>query len=190
MAPQAIGKLAIRAEITALNLLLAILYGALMWLSSRLNTTAHVIPFWFWAGYVCFVILQSMHCCIAHRNELCLCFHVLSASSRHGRWRQGALSRVPGPMLNHPRHAWVHTPSSTMLVQSAYEILWLDPTASHMENVPSAKLPQMRMRSRGNGPNFSSTPIWAGYPLLGCYLYHQPIVLGSLWWRLWSIAIN
>ena len=86
--------------------------------------------FLIWAGYVCFVILQYKHCFIAHRNELCLCFHVLSASGRHGRWRQGSLSRVPGPMLNHSRHAWVHTPSSTMLVQSAYEILGLDPTAS------------------------------------------------------------
>ena len=86
--------------------------------------------FLIWAGYVCFVILQSIHCFIARRNELCLCFHVLSASGRHGRWWQGSLSRVPGPMLNHPRHAWVHTPSSTMLVQSAYEILGLDPTAS------------------------------------------------------------
>ena len=60
----------------------------------------------------------------------------------------------------------------------------------HRENVPSAKLPQMRMTSRGNVPNFSLTPIWPGYPQLGCYQYHQPIVLGSLWWRLWSIAIN
>ena len=68
-----------------------------------------------------------------------------------------------------------------------------NPTAKHtkhMENVPSAKLPQMRMRSWGNGPNLSSTPIWPGCPLLGCYQCHQPIVLGSLWWRLWSIAIN
>ena len=34
-------------------------------------------------------------------------------------------------MLNHLRHAWLHTPISTMLVQSAYDILGLDPTASH-----------------------------------------------------------
>ena len=60
----------------------------------------------------------------------------------------------------------------------------------HRENVPSAKLPQMRMSSRGNVSDFSLTPIWPGYPLLGCYQYHQPIVLGSLWWRLWSFAIN
>ena len=60
----------------------------------------------------------------------------------------------------------------------------------HRENVPSAKLPQMRMSSRGNVPNFSLTPIWPGYPQLGCYQYHQPIVLGSLWWRLSSITIN
>ena len=48
----------------------------------------------------------------------------------------------------------------------------------------------MRMSSRGNVPSFSLTPIWPGYPQLGCYQYHQPIVVGSLWWRLWSIAIN
>ena len=60
----------------------------------------------------------------------------------------------------------------------------------HRENVPSAKLPQMRMSSWGNDPNFSLTPIWLGYPQLGCYQYHQPIVLRTLWWRLWSIAIK
>ena len=78
------------------------------------------------------------------------------------------------------------------------DMCWYVPTcadacqhvASHRENVPSAKLPQMKMRSWGNGPNFSSTPIWPGYPLLGCYQYRQPIVGGSLWWRLWSNAIN
>ena len=62
--------------------------------------------------------------------------------------------------------------------------------AGHRENVPSAKVPQMRMSSLGNVPNFSLTPIWPGYPQLGCYEYHQPIVLGSLWWRLWLIAID
>ena len=36
----------------------------------------------------------------------------------------------------------------------------------HRENVPSAKLPQMRMISRGNVPSFSLTPIWPGYPQL------------------------
>ena len=40
---------------------------------------------------------------------------------------------------------------------------------AHKENMPSAKLPQMRMSSRGNVPNFSLTPIWPGYPQLGCY---------------------
>ena len=59
-----------------------------------------------------------------------------------------------------------------------------------VENVPSAQLPQMKMSSWGNVPDFSLTPIWPGYPQLGCYQYHQPIVLGSLWWRLWSVAIN
>ena len=39
-------------------------------------------------------------------------------------------------------------------------------------------------------PNFSLTPIWPGYPQLGCYQYLQPIVLDSLWRWLWSIAIN
>ena len=63
-------------------------------------------------------------------------------------------------------------------------------TVLHRENVPSAQLPQMKMSSWGNVPNFSLTPIWPGYPQLGCYQYHQPIVLGSLCWRLWSITIN
>ena len=70
-----------------------------------------------------------------------------------------------------------------------YQIRWAAEPI-HRENVPSAQLPQMKMTSRGNVPNFSLTPIWPGYPQLGCYLYHQPIVLGSLWWRLWSIAIS
>ena len=65
-----------------------------------------------------------------------------------------------------------------------------DNNLTHRKNVLSAELPQMRMTSRGNVPNFSLTPIWPGYPQLGCYQYHQPIVLGSLWWRLWSIVIN
>ena len=50
----------------------------------------------------------------------------------------------------------------------------------HRENVPSAKLPQMMMPTWGNVPNFSLTPIRPGYPQLGCYQYHQPIILGSL----------
>ena len=60
----------------------------------------------------------------------------------------------------------------------------------HRENMSSAKFPRLMISSRGNFPNFSLTPIWPGYPQLGCYQYHQPIVLGSLWWRLWSTAIN
>ena len=54
----------------------------------------------------------------------------------------------------------------------------------------SAKLPRLRATPRGNWSNFLSTPIWLGYPQLGCYQCNQPIVLGSLWWRLWSTAIN
>ena len=57
--------------------------------------------FLIWAGYVCFVILQSMHCFIAHRNELCLCFHVLSASGRHGRHR-GPCRGYLGPCWTTP----------------------------------------------------------------------------------------
>ena len=62
--------------------------------------------------------------------------------------------------------------------------------ALHRENMTSAKLPRLGISSRGNFPNFSLTPNWPGYPQLGCYQYHQPIVLGSLWWRLWSTAVN
>ena len=54
--------------------------------------------------------------------------------------------------------------------------IWWRHHASPRENVPSAKLPQMRMSSRGNVHNFYLTPIWPGYPQLVCY---QPIVLGS-----------
>ena len=38
---------------------------------------------------------------------------------------------------------------------------------SHRENVPSAKLPQMRMSSWGSVPNFSLTPNLAGLPPAG-----------------------
>ena len=60
----------------------------------------------------------------------------------------------------------------------------------HRENVPSTQLPRMKMSTWGSVPYFSLTPIRPGYPQLGCYQYHQPIVLGSLWWRLWLIAFN
>ena len=47
------------------------------------------------------------------------------------------------------------------------EISWSRESGSlnhrHKENVPPAKLPQTRMSSRGNVPNFSLTPIWPGY---------------------------
>ena len=78
----------------------------------------------------------------------------------------------------------------TILIRVTSRACWQPRLLQHRENVPSAKLPQMRMSSRGIAPNFSLTPIWPGYPQLGCYQYHQPIVLGSLWWRLGSIAIN
>ena len=59
---------------------------------------------------------------------------------------------------------------------------------SHRENMSSSKLPHFSLTSRGTCPNFYWTPLWPGYSQLGSYQCHQPIVLDSLWWRLWSTA--
>ena len=90
-------------------------------------------------------------------------------------------------------HGWAGKTISTPLLSHPWSSGWtgeVAPSSRHRENVPSAQLPQMKMPTWGNVPNFSLTPIRPAYPQLGCYQYHQPIVLGSLWWRLWLIAIN
>ena len=61
---------------------------------------------------------------------------------------------------------------------------------AYRQNILSAKLFQLRVTSRVNCPNFYLTPIWPGCPQQGCYQCHQSIVLGSLWWRLWSTAVG
>ena len=75
-------------------------------------------------------------------------------------------------------------PTLNKLCTNYGHIPWNSKT--HRENM-SAKL---RVTSRGNCPNLYLTPIWQGKSQLGCYQCHQPIVLGRLWRRFWSTAID
>ena len=55
---------------------------------------------------------------------------MLFPSDRHGSWRQVSLRRAGWLLLDHPRHASVHTAGTSMDVQTAYGILGLDSSAS------------------------------------------------------------
>ena len=81
-------------------------------------------------------------------------------------------------------------PRLLMRKPSAKHSIFRHDFAQHREGMSSAKLPWLRITSLGNWSNFSLTPVGPGYPQLGCYQCHQPIVLGSLWWCLWSTAIK
>ena len=62
---------------------------------------------------------------------------MLLPSDRHGSWRQVSLRRAGWLLLNHPRHASVHTAGSSMDVQTAYGILGLDSSVS-LDGIKSA----------------------------------------------------
>ena len=60
----------------------------------------------------------------------------------------------------------------------------------HMENMPSAKLPLLKVIISESCPNFADDPLWPGYRQQWPYQCNQPIVLDSLWCRLRSNIIN
>ena len=62
-----------------------------------------------------------------------------------------------------------HTVKARALIKWSCQTILNKAQSWHGENMSKVKLFQLRLTSQGYWSNFSSTPIWLGYPQLCCY---------------------